>query len=156
MDNLLIDAIQEWHNTERQNEADYAAMATGAENVNWPGLAKWLQAMADDERAHAGKVAAFLIDKNIQPRFDALEPFSGALGAEHLPAFNAAMDRERLTDATIKEIYALAWSKGEYDACQFMLWFLQEQRESIREITDCLQMIGRDIDLLVFDNGLAK
>jgi ferritin len=155
MDNTLTQAIQEWHTAERQNSAAYDALFVQADNINWPGLAKWCKASADDEREHAAKVAAFLIDKNITPEIRALEGVTPPAGDDHAEYFRAAMAREVLTDEAIKEIYRMAFDAGEYDACEFMLWFLAEQRRSIREITDYLNMLARNVDRLVFDNGLA-
>jgi ferritin len=158
MDETLVQAIQEWHTTERYNDVCYGAMAAQADNINLPGLARWLHKSSDDEREHAAKVAALLVDKSIPPEFQPLEGFEAPAESDdnHVMFFDAAMQREVATDATIKEIYAMAWEQGEYDVCQYMLWFLEEQRRSIREINDYLQMCARSVDRLVFDNSLLE
>jgi ferritin len=154
MDNTLTQAIQEWHTTERQNMAAYDALFAQADNVNWPGLAHWCKQSADDEREHAAKVAAFLVDKNILPETQPLEAVTPPTGDDHATFFQVAMTREVLTDQTIKEIYGMALEAGEYDTCEFANWFLAEQRRSIREIADYLKMLARPVDALVFDNSL--
>lgn len=156
MDETVLKAIQEWHNLERQNVAAYDALFGGADNVNWPGLALWCKHSADEEREHAEKVAAFLVDKGISPEYGPLSAANAPESDNHADYFRAALTREMLTDETIKEIYKMAFDAGEYDACEFMLWFLAEQRRSIREITDYLKMLARPVDRLVFDESLGK
>jgi ferritin len=155
MDNTLIQAIQEWHTVERQNMVAYDALAASADNVNWPGLCHWCQEAANEEREHAGKVASFLVDKNILPEMQALEAGKAPSDVEqHVYYFRAALDREILTMETIQEIYRMAHDANEYDACEFMNWFLAEQRRSIHEIADYIKMLAAPVDRLVFDNQL--
>lgn len=155
MDSTLLAAIQEWHTFERQNCAAYDALSARADAINWPGLAKWLAKAAGEEREHAAKIAGYLVDKNATPEYAALDSASAPQSDDHADFFKAALVRETLTDETIKEIYQMACEQGEYDAAQFMLWFLEEQRRSIRTITDYLKMLSRPVDRLVFDNALA-
>jgi len=155
MDSTLTQAFQEWHTTERQNSAAYDALFVQADNVNWPGLAKWCKHAADEEREHAAKVAAFLVDKNVLPEISDIVRVASPAGDDHTAFFQAAMAREVLTDETIKEIYRMAEEAGEYDACEFIFPFLVEQRRSIREIGDYLKMLARPVDRLVFDNSLG-
>jgi ferritin len=150
----IISALKEQHTLERQNAAAYDALAAQADVINWPGLESWCAKSANEERDHAAKIAAYLVDRNQTPTFEALEAASAPTSGDHADFFRAAMAREIMTTEHINEIYDMCCEAKEFDVCRRLLWFLEEQTKSEREITDYLLMLARPIDRLVFDQSL--
>lgn len=158
MNQQLIQAWNEQLTLERQNAAIYDALAAALDVVNWPGSSAWMKKSADEERQHADKFAAYIVDRFGIPVYSALDGCNVPTGDNLVDYFTAALQREQLTTEAIKTLHFMAEEAEEPDACRFLLWFLEEQTKSVREISDLLLLLGRmDKSMqFVFDNELKK
>jgi ferritin len=147
----VMDALQAQFTLERTNAAYYDAMGDALEAVNWKGSAAWMHRNAEDERSHAYRLAAYILDQNGQPAYQALEEIPDLSGDDLPQYFNAALAREEGATAHLKEMYALAVEEDDAQTVAFLLnpghhhWpgFLAEQTRSEREITDILLELER-------------
>ena len=156
MKQQLIDALQEQFNRERMNHAAYRALADQLDNMYWPGSSAWMRKSSDEEQAHADKFAAYMVDRNITPRYAPLEA-PAALGETDLTRFfEAALELEQGNTESIKELYYVAQESEDPQTCTFLIWALDEQTAAERELTDYITMLRRlsNDGMLVFDNEL--
>ena len=150
MDITLMQSLQDQLTTERQNAAIYDALSGYADNVNYSGTAKWMQAAADDERKHAALVAEHLIDRGFSPVFSQLSPVDILPGDDLLALFEAAL---ALEFSTTERIITLFYVAQQCEDPQTLAWlqdadgdgfaFLIEQTKSEREIRDILMSLRR-------------
>ena len=138
----LANAINAQMNLERLNEAYYDALAVQMQFVNLDGASRFFEASAREEHSHYARMRDYLIDRNVLP----------ALGAVSAPTINAttlatgvkaAQERERITTQAIDDLYDLAEESGDNQTCQFLLWFVEEQTRSERELLDLAAKISR-------------
>jgi ferritin len=156
MNNSLLQALNTQLTMERQNAAIYDALSAALDVVFWTGSSAWMKKSADEERTHAQRFSDYIIDRFGTPVYSALDGCNVPLG-DDLPAFfDAALDREQLTTEAIKELWYTAEQNEDPDTCRFLLYFLEEQTKSEREIGDYLLMLNRldKTGYLLFDNAL--
>ena len=158
LDKIILDALNEQLTVERMNAANYDALSAACDVAYWPGAMAWMHAAADDERQHAQKIAAYIVDRDGVPVYQPLgQPV--AINAETLtPAFEAALRLETATTEAIKSLYYTAETAEDPQTHQFLLWFLEEQTESEAVLRDYLLMLRRldNNGKLLFDAGLLK
>jgi ferritin len=139
----MHNALNQQLNMERENAAIYDALSASLNAVNWDGSARFMKRSADEERTHAQKFSDYLVDMNQTPVYDAL-PGCPSLEEDDLVVyFQAALQREKMTTAAILMLHRQADEEMDGQTCQFLLWFLEEQTASERELTDCLLELKR-------------
>ena len=156
----IFDELQLQYNRERQNAAQYSTYAASLEAANWPGFAAWMRKSAQDEQAHAEKFAGYLIDRNQTPRLDALDAPAPLDGNFPVPMFDAALQLERGNTARILAIRELAEAEADGQTSVFLIWAIQEQTGSEREIVDRLLELrraeGNAAAMLLLDREAGK
>ena len=142
MDQTLIDAFSEQVTMERQNQVGYNSLAVAMERAGWRGMAKWMRRSAKDEGTHAHKFITFLKTRSVFPKLDALEAPPTAEGV--VASFSVALSLEKSTTEAIDTLYFLADEREDPAACEFLHWFIREQRKSEDEINDILNDLNHD------------
>ena len=138
----LKDVLNLQMNLERLNAAYYDALATQMEVINFEGTAKFFRESAQEEMVHYKKFSDYLIDRNETPSLTALP--APVLGQPTLlNAFQGAQAREAITTESIDALYDRAEEAGDNATCAFLLWFIDEQVRSERELFDYVVMIKR-------------
>lgn len=158
IDQTLTDALQDQFNRERENESLYSAIADVLASRYWPGFERWFRRQATDEADHAKRIARYLVDQNRVPEYQAL-PAPEFTPGEPDALFFQALQREKQTTAEIDQIYHLAEIEESPATCEFMLWFVKEQVEEEKTITDLLQALTRadcSAALLMLDREQLK
>ena len=68
-----------------------------------------------------------------------------------------ALDQEQRVTAEINALFKLARDQGDYQAEQFMQWFVKEQVEEVSIMTDLLTVVERSADnALLVEEYLAR
>jgi ferritin len=68
-----------------------------------------------------------------------------------------ALDQEQLVTKEINALFKLARENGDYQAEQFMQWFVKEQVEEVSTMTDLLTVVERSADnALLVEEYLAR
>jgi ferritin len=157
MDKITLDALQEQFNRERANREAYRVMADNLESVNWEGAAKFMRDASNEEAAHADKFGAYLIDRNQVPRYDALPAPLVVSGDDLLQYFDAALTLEVTNTEQIKELHYAAEQAEDMQTCVFLIWAIEEQTKSERELQDIILMLRRldNNGRVVFDEKLG-
>jgi ferritin len=137
----LIDSLQSQMNKERMNNAQYSAFAAALDAANWPGYSHFMQKASEDEATHAKKFQDFLIDRNQVPIYSALSAPIPLAGDNPIPFFESALLLEQENTISILAIDAIAESDPQTEV--WLIWAIEEQTNSERELTDCLLELRR-------------
>lgn len=150
-------ALQAELTRERQNAAVYGAMGASLSAVNWPGSAAFMRKSAGEEMEHARKFEDYLIDRGAFPEYGPLQECACLDSVDLVEYFAVALEVEQATTKAILAICKLADEKDEMTE-QFLLWFIEEQRRSERDLVDTLQELerydGSAVGYKLFDRSL--
>jgi ferritin len=153
-----FDALQKQMNQERFNAAQYDAFAAALSASNWPGFSAYFEKQAEQERGHFGKFRDYLIDRNQIPALDAIKAPMPIDGGQPLPFFQSALNLERENTALILAAEELAESLDDGQTEDWIIWAVNEQTDSERELVDAILEIGRmdNTGLLILDREYAS
>lgn len=137
----------------------YLQLAVYFESADLPGMAGWMRTQSAEERNHADRFIAHLIDRGGEVHIGTIDaPESNVTSA--LDAFETALEQERGVSESIRAIYRLASDLGDIDSLPLLQWFIAEQIEeesSVEEIIVQLRRVGDEGSaLLILDQELGK
>jgi ferritin len=145
---MLSTALQSGFNDQIQKEFYssylYLAMAAHFETVNLPGFASWMKKQADEERSHAMRLWQHVYDRGGKVELTAIEQPPTAFGRP-LEVIQQVLEHERKVTASINALYALALNEGDVAAQIHLQWFVSEQVEeekNVSELVEQLKMSG--------------
>ena len=160
---MLKKKIEEAINKQIQHELtaahNYLAMSVWFDRQLLPGLAKYMEKQAGEERAHAMRLLKYAQDAGgevaLMPIDAPRTHFTGLLDA-----VKHARSMEKANTAAIHAIHELAVKEGDLATQQAMLWFIEEQVEEEKWCEDFVAMaekieshIGEEF---MFDHRVAK
>ena len=127
----------------------YLSMSAYCDSVNLSGFAHWMLVQAEEERGHAMRFYGFIRDRGgrvivpsvEQPPIEFTSP---------LDVFEQALAHERQVAARINELYGLALQEKDYASQAFLQWFVTEQVEEDRLLSQLVETLK-----LAGDNGAA-
>jgi ferritin len=145
LEKVLNDQI----NLELSSAYAYLGMAAYFETTPFTGFGKWMQLQSKEEQGHADRFFKYIVERGgkvtlgaiSQPKCDYKSP---------LDVFKASLGHEQKVSASICAIYELAAAEKDYATLSFLKWFLDEQVEEERNVTDILAKLE-----LVGDNRSA-
>jgi ferritin len=137
----------------------YLSMAAYFEDRNLPGFAHWMRKQYQEEVEHGMRIFDFLIHNGgrviLQEIKEPPAEFDGALAV-----MERALEHEQYVTSEIHKIYELAVKEKAYSAQLEMQWFIEEQVEEERTVSDIiaqLKMAGDSVPaLLMIDRHLAS
>jgi ferritin len=155
----MQDAINEQINKELFSSYLYLSMSAYFEDKNLGGFAKWMSAQADEEREHAMKFYAHLIERGGRAVLKAIAAPETTWKSD-LACFEEVYAHEQKVTASINALYELALKEKDY-ASQIMLqWFISEQVEEEKNASDIIESIKRieahETAVLMLDKQLGK
>ena len=123
----------------------YVACAVYYDAETLPQLAAFFYRQAVEERNHAMMMVQYLLDTDREVQIPAVEgpktDFSDIVGPVSM-----ALDQEKRVTGEINDLFGLAREHSDYQSEQFMLWFVKEQVEEVRTMTDLLNVVERAKD----------
>jgi len=142
----LEKALNEQINLEYSSAYAYLGMAAYFEQTPFEGFATWMRLQSDEELEHARKFFNYIVERNgkvvlkalAEPKVDYKSP---------LEAFQASLGHEERVSAAICGLYELAQNEKEYPTLSFLKWFLDEQVEEEKTVTDFivkLKLVGEN------------
>jgi len=124
----VIQALEKQATHEFTAAQTYLAMSCWCEVEHYSGYASFFRMQAGEENAHANKLLAFLVERDVVPSIGAI-PAPPATFESLLATAQTAYDLERANTAGIHSCYKTALAADDY-ATQVMLhWFISEQVE---------------------------
>jgi ferritin len=124
----VVEAIEKQLNHELYAANCYLAMAHWCEVNDWDGFARFFHKQSGEERGHAGKMLAHLVDRGVLPRIGA-QPAPRHEFPSLLDVARTALELERVNTTGINEAYAAALQQHDYAAQVMLQWFIGEQVE---------------------------
>jgi len=115
----------------------YLGMAAYFERTAFTGFGKWMEVQSREELGHANRFFKYVVERGgkvtlqaiAEPKCDYKSP---------LDAFKASLGHEQKVSASICAIYELAAGEKDYATLSFLKWFLDEQVEEERNVSDIL------------------
>lgn len=133
-------AINQQVNNELNAWYSYLAMAAYLESRHLAGFAKFMKNQSDEEQAHAQRLFRYLMDRDGDIDLQPIQ--SPATDYDSVEAvFKAAVGYEQANTASIHELYDLAKKKNDYGTIAHLQWFLDEQVEEEKLMTEALGLI---------------
>lgn len=127
----------------------YLAMAAYFEASHYPGMAKWMQAQAKEEMAHAMKFFGQIMERGGTVVLQAL-PQPPKEWASPAAAFAAAYEHEKHITKCIQTLVEKAMAEKDFAATGFLQWFIGEQVEEEAHVEPIVHRLG-----LIKDNLAA-
>ena len=146
---MLTKKVEELCNRQIEREGYssnlYLAMASWAETKGMSGIAAWLYAQAEEERAHMLKFFRYVNERNgsaIVPEFR--KPPVKYKGIPEM--FDEVLKHEKFISASINEVLEAAIADKDHATANWIQWFVKEQVEeesSAQQIIDKLNLAGQ-------------
>jgi ferritin len=124
----VVEAIEKQLTHELYAANCYLAMAYWCQVKDWDGFGKFFHRQAGEEREHAGKLLAHLVDRGVLPRIGAL-PAPRHEFPSLIDIARTALELERTNTAGINAAYAAALQHNDYPVQMMLQWFINEQVE---------------------------
>lgn len=144
----LEKVINDQINLELASAYAYLGMAAYFEQTPFEGFAKWMHVQSTEELDHANRFFKYMVERNGKVVLQALAaPKSDYKSA--LEAFKASLGHEQKVSAAICAIYDLAAAEKDYPTQSFLKWFLDEQVEEEKNVTEIvakLELVGDNLN----------
>jgi len=159
IDPKLEKAISAQINMELQAWYAYLSMSAYCKKLNLNGFASFMDGHAREEQAHAHRLMNYVMDRDGTVTLQAIsapqEEFNSLL---HV--FERSVEQERSNTKSIYELYELAKQVNDYSTVAALQWFLDEQVEEEKVMTEALGLMkfaGEDKSaLLALNNQFGK
>ena len=122
----------------------YLSMAAHFESANLPGFAVWMKKQGHEEAGHAMKIYEYIHDQGGRVTLQALDGPPTQFGSP-LSVFQASLEHEQKVTGLIRGLVELASKENDYATLNFLQWFINEQVEEERTVSQIaaqLKMIG--------------
>jgi ferritin len=136
LENGLNDQIQK----EFYSSYLYLAMAAHFESANLPGFASWMKKQADEARGHGMRFWEHVCDRGGKVELKAIEQPPVAFG-KPLEVFVRVLEHEQKITASINALYATALNEGDVAAQVCLQWFVSEQVEEEKNVSDLIEQL---------------
>lgn len=140
IDAKLEQALNEQVNKELHAWYAYLSMAAYCKTLNLNGFAAFMDAHAAEEQAHAHRLMDYLLDRGGKLVLKSIAPPSGEY-ASLLDIFVKAVEQEQQTTRSIYELYELAKSANDYSTVAALQWFLDEQVEEEKLMSEAVGLV---------------
>jgi ferritin len=118
----------------------YVALSYWCEEQNLKGFACYFDKQAAEEREHAKRIAAHLIDRRVLPQIGAVTAPTHSF-KNLLEAAMHAQGMERNNTKGVNTVYEAALAAKDYPAQVLMHWFINEQVEEERWSTEMVERV---------------
>lgn len=155
----LETALNQQINLELSSSYAYLAAAAYFESVNLEGCARWMRRQSEEEREHAMKFFAHILDRGGRVQLAAI-PAPHSAFASALQVFETALAHEQKVTRAIHALYDLARQENDYPAQVLLQWFVAEQVEEEKSVTGVIERLKMAGDsptaLLMLDSALGQ
>ena len=134
----------------------YIGMAVYYDSETLPRLAAFFYRQAVEERNHAMIMVQYLLDAGEEVRIPDIKSqqtrYDDVVGPVKM-----ALDQEKRVTDEINALFKLARDTGDFQAEQFLTWFVKEQVEEVSSMNDLLNVVERAKDNpLLAEDFLAR
>jgi ferritin len=149
-------ALNEQIANEFSAHQQYIGAAVYYDSETLPRLAAFFYRQAVEERNHAMMMVQHLLDANEEVEIANIESKLTRFDDVVAPVRTALEQEQRVTEE-INTLFKLARDTDDFQAEQFMQWFVKEQVEEVATMTDLLTVVERSADnALMIEEYLAR
>jgi ferritin len=130
-------ALNDQINLEFQSAYAYLGMAAYFEHTAFSGFAQWMKLQGQEELGHANKFFGYVVDRGGKVALQAIDQPKCEFGSA-LEAFKTSLAHEQKVSAAICGLYALATTEKDFASLSFLKWFLDEQVEEEKTVSDMI------------------
>jgi ferritin len=152
----FANALNEQISNEFAASQQYIGAAVYYDSETLPRLAAFFYRQAVEERNHAMIMVQYLLDAGEEVRIPDIKSqqttYDDVVGPVRM-----ALEQEKRVTEEISDLFQLAREGGDFPAEQFLTWFVKEQVEEVRSMTDLLNVVERSKDNpLLTEDFLAR
>jgi ferritin len=144
-DKSFADAVNEQIANEFAASQQYIAAAVWYDDQTLPRLAAFFYRQAVEERNHALMMVQYMLDTGQPVAIPGVDAPETAFKDIVAPVSMALEQEKRVTDE-INDLFRLARETGDFQGEQFMQWFVKEQVEEVKTMTDLHAIVERAKD----------
>ncbi len=123
----------------------YVGAAVYYESETLPRLAAFFYRQAVEERNHAMMMVQYLLDAGDDVAIPDIESKKTSFESVDAPV-RMALDQEKRVTGEINALFKLARETEDFQAEQFMQWFVKEQVEEVATMSDLLTVVERSAE----------
>lgn len=159
MNEKLEEAFNEQINKELHSGYIYLSMSAYFEDLNLPGMAKWMKHQAHEEYEHAMKLFDFVVERGNRVKLKPIDevPINWE---SPLNVFEEALAHEKKVTNLINNLLELSIKEKDHAAVSHLQWFVDEQVEEEASADDIVQKLkmaeGHKHVLLMLDKELGQ
>jgi ferritin len=136
----LLSAFNDQIHKELYSSYLYLAMAAHFESVNLPGFASWMRKQSDEERSHGMRLWEQVYDRGGKVELKAIDQPPSSFGKPS-EVMAQILEHEQKITASINALYALALKEGDVAAQIGLQWFVNEQVEEEKHVTELIEQL---------------
>jgi len=140
IDPKLEKALNAQINLELQAWYSYLSMAAFCKTRNLNGFGSFMEGHAREEQAHAHRLMNYVLDRGGRVSLQAISAPDAEFGSL-LEIFVKAVEQEKKNTRAIYELYDLAKGANDYSTVAALQWFLDEQVEEEKVMTEALGLM---------------
>jgi len=138
----INDAINEQIGNEFNASLQYVSIAAHFEGETLPMLASHFYKQAEEERDHAMRFVKYILDAGGRVVIPAVPAPQAKFGSAE-EAVKLSLDQELKVTKQINRLVAMAKTEEDFTTDNFLQWFVREQLEEVKSMTDLLNVIRR-------------
>ena len=157
IESAVVDALNAQMGRELEAHLQYLAVSSWFDAEGLPELTRFFADQAAEEHQHAMKFLAFIQDVGGSVAIPSLNgPKATFESAEEAVALS--LDWENSVTAHIDAAMDLAVEKNDHATQVFLQWFVTEQVEEVKTMSELLQIVRRagDRNLLLVEDYVAR
>ncbi len=140
LDPAIEKALNQQINNELKAWYSYLAMSAYFDIIHLNGFAAFMDNQAREEQTHAHRLFRYVLDRGGKVELQTISPPEDDF-ASVAAAFQKAFESERANTRSIHELYELARTKNDYSTIAALQWFLDEQVEEEKTMSEALGLV---------------
>ena len=140
IDPKLEKALNDQVNKELQAWYSYLSLAAYCKSINFNGFGAYMETHAREEQAHAHRLMNYVLDRGAQIELQSITP-PNTQYSSLVEVFTRAVEQEKENTRSIYELYALAKDLDDYSTVAALQWFLDEQVEEEKVMTEAMGLV---------------
>jgi len=140
IDPKLEKALNDQVNKELQAWYSYLSLAAYCKSINFNGFGAYMETHAREEQAHAHRLMNYVLDRGAQIELQSITPPRTEY-TSLVEVFARAVEQEKENTRAIYELYELAKDVNDYSTVAALQWFLDEQVEEEKVMTEAMGLV---------------
>jgi bacterioferritin B len=152
----FAEAMNEQIRREYAAAHQYVAIGAFYDVATYPNLARFFYKQAEEEREHAAKMVAYMVETGTPPKLSDIPAPRGDF-EDHIAPIRAALEQEKQNTVAIHELSEIATETRDRASEIFLQWFITEQVEEEAVMGSLVEVAERLRDFpMMLDEFVAR